>query len=93
MFFFLLLCSICLFPQHVIETKEYTYHVFEHDSQIDFSKIIKNLQGNYKVEIIKVYNEKYEKNKEVIFEICELQIILNSDINTKPINISKCNIQ
>ena len=91
MIYILILFSIYLFPQHLIETKEYTYHVLEQENEIDLSKVIKNIRGDYKIEIIQIYNEKYEKNKEVIFEICELQIVINTNQKNKPVNISKCN--
>ena len=71
-FIFILLISF-VFSQTIVETRQFSYYYNNDSSKIDFKDIIKNYNGNYKVELISIDNIYFERTKKIMIEQCDLK--------------------
>ena len=86
-FIYILFLSF-IFSQTIVETRQFSYYYKNNSNKIDFKDIIKDYNGNYKVELISIDNIYFERTKKIMIEQCDLKFnILN---NLSSIDVSRC---
>ena len=74
--------------QNNIEIKQYNIFKNKYDSHIDLKEYIDDYNGNYVLKLISIDQEKYERKKKVIIELCDLEFSIFSNLSN--INIKRC---
>ena len=84
---FILLISF-VFSQTIVETRQFSYYYNNDSSKIDFKDIIKNYNGNYKVELISIDNIYFERTKKIMIEQCDLKFDIANNMSVT--NVARC---
>lgn len=93
-----------VFNQKHIETREFIFHKNKNLNEIDLKMYIDDIDGNYKIFISDVNNINYEKEKEVLLDLCDIDFDVSLPLkikddskktifpkkNNNSINIKKC---
>ena len=77
-----------ILSQTIVETKQFSFYYDNNSGKIDFKDIIKDYNGNYKIELISIDDIYFERTKKIMIEQCDLKFkILN---NLSKIDVSRC---
>ena len=80
-----------LFSQHIIESKEFEYHISQDSIKVNILELINETSGLYEVQLLDIKNLEFQKHKVIIMEKCEFRLNLSSDLSNKLINFNICN--
>ena len=72
-----------VFNQKHIETREFVFHKNKNLNEIDLKMYIDNIDGNYKIFISDVNNINYEKEKEVLLDLCDIDFDVSLPLKIK----------
>ena len=76
------------FSQTIVETRQFSHYYNNDSSKIDFKDIIKNYNGNYKVELISIDNIYFERIKKIMIEQCDLKFDIANNVSVT--NVARC---
>ena len=86
----IILVTSFMHSQMLSESRIFNTYINENVAQIDIMELIGETDGVFEVSLIKIDDLKYERIKKIMFQDCELDIDIYSDLSLTPINFKLC---
>ena len=84
-----ILCNLLL-SQNIIQTKEFSFYKDKNTLNIDISQYIKNMDGEYLLQLIKITDLNFNRTKKIMMQSCELDFLISSISDHNKINVKQC---
>ncbi len=88
--FLIILFTSFIHSQMLSESRIFNTYIDQDVTQINIMELIGERDGVFEVSLIKIDDLKYERIKKIMFQECELEFDLNSDISLNPIMFQLC---